>query len=527
MSTKDIFLCVLSASIGLLAGPSPLAATIGPRYHTYDEVVAELDSIAYEYPHIARRDSIGVSTTDSLTIWALKISDNVSLEEDEPAILYTGVHHAEEILGCEICMFMIDRLVSSYGADSQATLWVDSLETWFVPIVNPDGHGIVMEEVDTTWRKNIRDNNGNGIFDPDSDGVDLNRNYDWYWETGNDTCTSPYYRGPAPFSEGGTQAIQDVALREKFVFAVNYHSPTYSQGELIYYPWFLDGRPAPDFNTISQVAETMASLIVNDAGDTTYEAWIGYGDRGYSRNWLYGAQGTLSFCVEVCNQCLIPDSLVDDVCERNVLGASYLLDRLQGPGITGRVTDSETSAPLVAQVEVVLPNNDDVEPRTTDATYGRYRRILVPGTYTVIVSKEGYATETFTGVSVSGDEWTVLDVELTPGGGIEKDILPATYERTDLALCYPNPFSGSTTLRYRVAGSDDGTEQRMKTTLNVYDRSGRMVRTLVDGYRPPGSYPIHWDGRGDDGRRIPSGVYLCRLVAGSHEETIKMVLLAH
>jgi hypothetical protein len=54
-----------------------------------------------------------------------------------------------------------------------------------------------------------------------------------------------------------------------------------------------------------------------------------------------------------------------------------------------------------------------------------------------------------------------------------------------------------------------------------------MVRTLVDGYRPPGSYPIHWDGRGDDGRRIPSGVYLCRLVAGSHEETIKMVLLAH
>ncbi|MCK4252519.1 hypothetical protein KAX97_13815, partial [candidate division WOR-3 bacterium] len=48
---------------------------IDPRYHTYEEVVAELNSITSAYPNITRMDSIGISTTDSTTIWALKVSD--------------------------------------------------------------------------------------------------------------------------------------------------------------------------------------------------------------------------------------------------------------------------------------------------------------------------------------------------------------------------------------------------------------------------------------------------------------------
>ena len=74
-------------------GKTPL---IDPRYHTYVEVVAELDSIANAYPNITRLDSIGISATDSTIIWALKVSDNPLIEEDEPAVLYNGIHHAEE-----------------------------------------------------------------------------------------------------------------------------------------------------------------------------------------------------------------------------------------------------------------------------------------------------------------------------------------------------------------------------------------------------------------------------------------------
>ena len=97
-----------------------------------------------------------------MPIWAVKISDNVHVEEDEPAVLYNGVHHAEEVLGLEICMSMINELLSQYGSDGQKTWWVDNIEIWFVPLLNPEGHKVVTDGLDITYRKNKRDNNMGG-----------------------------------------------------------------------------------------------------------------------------------------------------------------------------------------------------------------------------------------------------------------------------------------------------------------------------------------------------------------------------
>ena len=84
---------------------------IDPRYHTLDEVAQELDSIAQYYPEIAHLDTITYSTTDSLPVFVIKISDNANIEEDEPAVLFVACHHAEEIFGVEICMYMVNDLV--------------------------------------------------------------------------------------------------------------------------------------------------------------------------------------------------------------------------------------------------------------------------------------------------------------------------------------------------------------------------------------------------------------------------------
>jgi hypothetical protein len=48
---------------------------------------------------------------------------------------------------------------------------------------------------------------------------------------------------------------------------------------------------------------------------------------------------------------------------------------------------------------------------------------------------------------------------------------------------------------------------------------------LVEGHRASGEYGVIWDGRDDGGRELASGIYLCRLQAGEHAETVKMVLL--
>ncbi len=388
---------------------------IDPRYHTYEEVVAELDSIANAYPNITRMDSIGISTTDSTIIWALKVSDNPLIEEDEPAVLYNGIHHAEELLGAEICMYMINDLVTRYGIDSQVTAWVDSTEIWIVPIINPDGHEIVMTEIDTIWRKNTRDNNENDTFDLDYDGVDPNRNYDFNWDMGVSTNPgSEYYRGLYPFSELETQAIRDLSNDQYFIFANNYHSARTGQGEIIYYPWSWSGQHSPDHPAISQVADSMASLIINDAGTGTYVASAGPATMGgLARNWQYGVKQTFGFTVEVSTCCTPPGSLVNDICERNLVGAYYLIDRVYGSSITGCITDSTTGEPLEAEVRILEAYDPDLPSRLSDSTYGRYRRILVPDTYTVEVVKVGYAVVTIPDVVVFEDEPTILNVQLS------------------------------------------------------------------------------------------------------------------
>ncbi len=83
----------------------------------------------------------------------------------------------------------------------------------------------------------------------------------------------------------------------------------------------------------------------------------------------------------------------------------------------------------------------------------------------------------------------------------------------------PNPFNPATQIRFDV------TRDETYVRLEVYDVSGRRVRSLVEGEMRPGTHVVTWDGRNEQGRRVSSGVYLCRLVSGNVVNTRKMVLL--
>ncbi|UCD20174.1 MAG: hypothetical protein JSU64_03285, partial [candidate division WOR-3 bacterium] len=292
--------------------------SIDPRYHTAEEIAYEIDSIANDYSTVTVLDTIGYSTADSLPIFALKISDNPRLDEDEPSVLYIGGHHAEEILGIEICMYMISDLLTRYGVDSAATYWIDNREIWFVPLMNPEGQGVVMTGLDTIWRKNKRDNNNNGFFDLTYDGVDLNRNYDFYWtEGGSPDPPDEFYRGPYSFSENENRAIRDLAFREEFTFCITYHSARYGLTEVIYYPWHWSGGYSADYPFLRTVADSIAKRILRDSGVGYYTALPGEGLEGNARNWLYGICGTFTFCIEVSTTTIQPGWMVDGICQRN------------------------------------------------------------------------------------------------------------------------------------------------------------------------------------------------------------------
>lgn len=84
---------------------------------------------------------------------------------------------------------------------------------------------------------------------------------------------------------------------------------------------------------------------------------------------------------------------------------------------------------------------------------------------------------------------------------------------TRLETAVPNPFNPVTHIRYQL-------RERGYVTLKVYDVSGRLVATLVDGERPGGWHEAAWDAKG-----MTSGVYFYRLTAPGFEQTRKMVML--
>ncbi len=83
---------------------------------------------------------------------------------------------------------------------------------------------------------------------------------------------------------------------------------------------------------------------------------------------------------------------------------------------------------------------------------------------------------------------------------------------------WPNPFNPKTTLRFStvVAGS---------VSLEVYDVAGRRLRTLHRGQLPAGSHQFEWNGRGDGGEALASGLYFVRLQGEEFEASLKIILL--
>ncbi len=408
-------------------------ATLDPRYHTYDEIITELNQYEQDYPNIAKVYQIGTTHTDSIPIYALKISDNVATDEDEPAVMFAGQCHAEEVLGVEVVMYMIDQILTHHQ-QTPYRYWIMYEEIWFVPTYNPEGLSVVMDGLDITYRKNKTDTNNNGIFDytpgqgNDIDGVDLNRNYAFNWVHG-DTLYAPgdyelydYYRGPYPFSEGGTQAIKNLADQQFFIFSINWHSSrTGNHSEKLHYSFEWEGgKRCPDFVENQTVAEQVASLIHKEDSNDTYEPSPSLGRKGLAHDWFYQQYGTFQYLIE-CGTSNIqpPAEIVDHVCQENAQGAYYLLNRAMGYQtdrnmLTGHITDAETGEPLSAQVIVLEKDASYFAPRMSDILYGRFYRILQPGTYTLKIKKKGYQDLLVENVGINTSSPTELNIQLTP-----------------------------------------------------------------------------------------------------------------
>jgi PKD repeat protein len=195
-------------------------------YLKYNEMLAELDAMATQYPNLitTKAPISNFLTFENRPIYYVRISDNPTTDESgEPKILYTAIHHAREPMSLMETIFYMWYLLENYGTNEEIRYLVNNTQMYFVPCINPDGY-VYNETTNPNgggmWRKNRR-NNGNGTY-----GVDLNRNYSYGWgTTGTSTNTSnETYCGTAPFSEPETQAMRWLVQNNDFKFAFNAHT---------------------------------------------------------------------------------------------------------------------------------------------------------------------------------------------------------------------------------------------------------------------------------------------------------------
>jgi len=82
---------------------------------------------------------------------------------------------------------------------------------------------------------------------------------------------------------------------------------------------------------------------------------------------------------------------------------------------------------------------------------------------------------------------------------------------------FPNPFNPETTVQFTIPRSG-------RVILSIHDARGARVALLVDSEVPAGTHEVRWNGRGDHGNPIASGVYLATISFGSTKRSHKIVL---
>ncbi|MEU2433375.1 M14 family zinc carboxypeptidase [Streptomyces sp. NPDC007861] len=208
----------------------------------------EILETARANPSLTKVVSIGKSLKGQ-DILALKLTKGAKKYRDgaKPATLYLSNQHAREWITPEMTRRLLHHYLANYGKDPRVTGIVDSTELWFVLSANPDGYDYThAPDGDRQWRKNLRDNNGDGKTTP-GDGVDLNRNFAYKWGYDNEGSSpdpaDETYRGTGPGSEPETRALDAFQKRIGFEYGINYHSAAQL---LLYGVGWQVASPTPD-----------------------------------------------------------------------------------------------------------------------------------------------------------------------------------------------------------------------------------------------------------------------------------------
>ncbi|MEA1885924.1 MAG: M14 family zinc carboxypeptidase [Bacteroidota bacterium] len=361
-----------------------------PTYKQYDTIVHKL---AADYPLICTIDTIGESIEGRL-ILALKISDNVQEDEDEPEVFYTANIHGDELQGFVLMLRLAEHLLVNAENGGLEQALVDSLEIWINPLSNPDGTYHWGDTITYPTRAN-------------ANGIDLNRNF------------------PDPLDNLIVPDIENIAMIDfmrsrNFVLSANFHSGA----EVFNFPWdrWLSKIHADSvwfYNTGRRYTDTVhnhsVSSYMNDYNNGVVRGAVWYiiygGRQDFVTYELQGREVTIELdMTEETPAAQLP--LLWDYNYRSFLG--YLENAFYG--IHGKVIDNDTGQPVSAKI-FIAGHDEDSSHVYSDSLYGSFVRMLSPGTWDLTISAEGYETKVVSDIILDEKEHRYITVKLMGASG--------------------------------------------------------------------------------------------------------------
>ena len=428
-------------------------------YYSLAEYQSFMQNTAAQYPAICQLVTIGNSANGNPLMY-LKITDNVSLNENEPEFRYVSSIHGDEVVGYDMMIRLIQLLTTGYGTDTRITNIVNNAEIWINPMYNPDGYQLQQ-------RFNAA-------------GIDLNRNL------------------PMPTGEqhpdGNVWGVENIAFMN-FANSKNFgHSINFHGGALVInYPWDYTYTLAPDNSLLIDMSlaySTTNTAMYNgefNQGITNGAAW--YVITGSLQDWNYGLTDCIDITAEISNIKWPNATTLDSYWNQNRESIlNYMEYALKG--LHGLVTDSSGN-PLDAAI--VVSGNSRIT--HTDPSIGDYHRLLLGGTYSVTAQANGFIPQTqsitipaggaaslnfslepaqqisFMGIVRDQNGFAVPQAQVTIGTEPPLEITTAV----DGSFIIPSIYEGNYSLVISASGSP-----QLNTVMNALSNDNRQVFILTE-----------------------------------------------
>lgn len=405
-----------------------------PTYPQYDSI---MQYFAATYPTLCKLDTVGTSINGRLVL-ALKISDNVKINEDEPAVFYSSTMHGDELAGYVLMLRLADYLLKNYNFNTTVKNLVDNLEIWINPLANPDGTYTSGNTVTSPTRGN-------------ADGIDLNRNF------------------PDPFTPNSVREKETIDMvkfmrKHRFLLSANFHSGD----EVVNYPWDRWSRLHADDNWFNEISRSYADTAHNHSV-TGYMTELDNGiTNGYQWYWIYGGRQDFvtyelqgrEVTIELDYTKITSGPQLELLWMYNYRSMlEYLENSLYG--IHGIVRDAHTLQSIPAKI-FIAGHDKDSSHIYSDTLSGRFVRLIYPGTWNITFSANGYKDTVVNDVIVTEHQRTDLFVEMKP---ITTIIDSANLDK---AIMYPNPASNF--IKFKLPDNIAG-----PVNIRIYNQTGIKV----------------------------------------------------